>query len=109
MPPTSNRSAAPDLRLFADAAATRKQEFAQYETAPIASQSDEDADSDSPILDSVLQQGGTARVHQMTNFTLSELSTIWVRLNQYVLENWNTGKGKRTAQTPRDCFFTLLG
>ena len=44
----------------------------------------------------------------MTNFTLSELSTIWARLDQYVLENWNTGRGKRTAQTPKECFFMLL-
>ena len=44
----------------------------------------------------------------MTNFTLSELSTIWARLDQYVPKNKNTGKGKRTAQTPKDCFFMLL-
>ena len=63
MPLTSNRSAASALRLLADAAATREQEVAQYDTAPITSQLHEDADSDSSILDSFLQQGGTARVH----------------------------------------------
>ena len=47
-------------------------------------------------------------MQQKTNFTLSELSTIWARLDLYVLENWNTGKGKRTAQTPKYCFFMLL-
>ena len=52
--PTSIRSAASALRLISDAAATHEQEYAQNDIAPMASQWDDDTDSESPIQDSSL-------------------------------------------------------
>lgn len=45
---------------------------------------------------------------QMTNITQNEFRTAWSPVDQFILTNWNTGRGKRTEQTKKDYFFMLF-
>lgn len=96
------------LRLLAEAAALRAEEHNQYSPNPLCSQEEENEECDSPILDSFIESGGGASVLHMTNFSLSEFMDIWARLSDHAHSHWNTGRGKRTDKSAKDCFFMLL-
>ncbi|KAF0712498.1 Aste57867_4809 [Aphanomyces stellatus] len=68
----------------------------------------EDADSSSPVLDSFVETRGLEVVHALTNFSFSELNTLWASIKPFVTTHWNVGSGRKSPVTGRDMLFMTL-
>lgn len=73
----SRADASTALNLLAEAAAARQEEFAQFDNDPDRTDTDEEIESDSPIMDQFFAEGGAEAVLQMTNFSLVEFNGVW--------------------------------
>ena len=96
------------LRLLAELAAERSNELNQYEDDEADIESDEKTDSDCPILDSFVTNGGEIAVLQMTNFTLAEHRGVYDRLRPFIVQNYNVGRGKRSRYNATDVIFMAI-
>lgn len=54
---------------------------------------DEEADRESPILDSFYEVDGNEGVLK-TNFTFDELCDLYGRIQEYIVSNWNVGRAR---------------
>ena len=71
----SRTDAATSLRLLSEVAAARVADLEQYnDDDGLTTESDDDANSESPILDQFYEEGGQDGIHQMTNFTTRAVS-----------------------------------
>ena len=95
------------LTLLADTALSRQQELLQYSADP-ANDTDDDNDSDSPIMDTFYNSGGQRAIVKMTNFNAKEFRFIYSKIEGLVSENWNVGKGRRTQYKPKDVLLMTL-
>ncbi|ETV90200.1 hypothetical protein H310_14966, partial [Aphanomyces invadans] len=68
----------------------------------------EDLDSASPVIDQYIAVKGVEVVHALTNFTVSELNTLWSNIKAYVSKNWNVGGGRKCPVTGNDMLFMTL-
>lgn len=91
--------------MLADAAINREQDLQEYSGAQILSDSDEENDSDSPIIDGFYSNGGSSTIMKMTNFDMSEFSSICNTFSEYIRENWNVGRGNKSTFKAKDVFF----
>ena len=74
----SRSDAATSLKLLSEVAAARQADPEQYENDEgLTTESDDDANSDSPILDQFYEEGGQNAIHQMTNFSAREFESIY--------------------------------
>lgn len=105
MQPITPTDATRALNLLAEAAVEREQELQQYAAEPEQSDSDEETDSDMPIFDQFYEQGGSAAIVSMTNFDPQKLFQIWEAIEDYVIEQYTTGRGRRSSVKPKDLFF----
>lgn len=88
--------------------ASRLEQLQQYDIGAVHSSSDEDNDSDAPIVDSFYHNGGSAAIKSMTNFDAREFRTLWERLSPHIAGNWNIGRGRRCSFQPKDVMFMTL-
>ena len=86
----------------------RNQELSEYAFQPIHGESDEDAGSESPIVDGFRSADGPSPFLKMTNFSEKEFDTIWTPLNENVKTRWNVGAGRKSPFKSNDIFFMLL-
>ncbi|RHY26518.1 hypothetical protein DYB32_007536 [Aphanomyces invadans] len=70
--------------------------------------SNDDADSAAPVLERFIETRGLDVVHTLTNFTLSELNTLWANIKTFVSKNWNVGGGRKCPVTGKDMLFMTL-
>ncbi|RHY21979.1 hypothetical protein DYB32_009653, partial [Aphanomyces invadans] len=68
----------------------------------------EDLDSASPVTGQYIAVKGVEVVHTLTNFTVSELITLWTNIKPYVSKNWNVGGGRKCPVTGKDMLFMTL-
>lgn len=94
--------------MLSDAATRHRNDIQSYATGPSPSDSEDDDSSSSPVMDAFYANGGAESICQMTNFTPSEFSTIWSGIETHVLSTWNTGRGRKSSQQPKDVLFMLL-
>jgi len=94
--------------MLSDAAERHRDGLTKYADRADSDDSDTDNDSSSPVMDTFLESGGSKAVCDMTNFTLSEFSYLWAKIQNHVLSTWNVGRGRKSAQKPKDVLFMLL-
>ena len=105
----SRTDAATSLRLLSEVSAARVPDLEQYnDDDGLTTESDDDANSESPILDQFYEEGGQDGIHQMTNFTTRELNNVYEILSDDLEYAWCSGRGKKSAYTCKDAFFMLL-
>ncbi|RHY25391.1 hypothetical protein DYB32_008351 [Aphanomyces invadans] len=68
----------------------------------------EDLDSASPVVDRFIAAKGVDVVHTLTNFSASELNTLWTNIKPYISRNWNVGSGRKCPVTGKDMLFMTL-
>lgn len=96
------------LAKLCDVAAERQEELQNYGADPLLPDSEDEADSSSPIMDRFVEAEGTRAVLNMTNFTVREYSRLYNRFHEFILTHWNCGRGKKTQYKPKDVLFMLL-
>ena len=74
----------------------------------IDSDNDDLLDSDSPLIDLYVQQGGQKIFRSMTPFSHKEFERIWDKIAVPFVVDWNRGRGPKSKTTPKDAFFMLL-
>ncbi|RQM31002.1 hypothetical protein B5M09_013492 [Aphanomyces astaci] len=68
----------------------------------------EDLDSASPVMDRYIAAKGVEVVHSLTNFSASELNTLWTNIKPFVTKNWNVGSGRKYPVIGKDMLFMTL-
>ncbi|ETV74819.1 hypothetical protein H257_10880 [Aphanomyces astaci] len=68
----------------------------------------EDLDSASPVMDRYIAAKGVEVVHALTNFSASELNTLWTNIKPFVTKNWNVGSGRKYPVIGKDMLFMTL-
>lgn len=66
--------------------------------------SDEENDSDCPIFGRFYEAGGIDAIHKMTNFDPQDFDYIWGLFSNFVLMNYNVGRGRKSDESTKDCF-----
>jgi len=102
MPPFQPSETFQALRILSDAAEQHRDEITGYDVGPATDDSDEENESSSPVMDAFFESGGAKAICEMTNFTPSEFTKIWLKLQILVLENWNVGRGRKSQQKAKD-------
>ena len=104
-----NRSdVAAALRLLSEVAASRQADLDQYDDGSISTESDTYADSDAPIMEQFVIEGGSEAVHQMTNFTSRGFDMLYGIVKDHAESSWYGGRGKKSSFSAKDVFFMLL-
>ncbi|KAE8962394.1 hypothetical protein PR003_g30852 [Phytophthora rubi] len=85
---------------------TREQELAQYPTTTLHYVEGEDTDT--PHFDRFRDVGGSAAIEDMTNFTTREFNELWLSIRDFVVVNYNVGRGRRSPIKAKDAFFMTL-
>lgn len=96
------------LRLLAEAEADRADDLSRYAKQAPDAESDDEADAESPILDSFVESGGPNSIHTLTNFSLVEFHEVYDRLRKHISDNYNVGRGKRSQFKGKDVFFMTM-
>lgn len=95
------------LKIRADAAINREAALAQYDPEPHAD-TDEENDSDSPILDTIYNNGGGSAIVQLTNFTIKEFLQLYGKFRTFLAHNYSVGRGRRSQCTAKDALFMVI-
>ena len=104
-----NRShAATSLRLLSEAAASRQAALNNHDDGGLSTESENECDSESPIMDQFYAEGGSVAIHQMTNFSSREFDILFDMFRENAEPAWNGGRGKKSAFTAKDVFFMLV-
>lgn len=96
------------LNLLADIALEREEDISNFNTSRDQNDSDEESDSSCPYFDKFFEEGGTQAISDMCNFNASEFEFLWQLLESFVLQNYNSGRGKKCHVTGKDMLFMLL-
>ena len=95
------------LQILVEAAIGREASLAQYPCEPQA-ETDEENDSDSPILDTFCNNGGGSAIVQLTNFTVKEFIQLYGKFRTFLANNYNVGRGRRSQYTAKDALSMVL-
>ncbi|KAE9033676.1 hypothetical protein PR003_g11027 [Phytophthora rubi] len=82
---------------------TREQELSRFPTTRL-----HEGDTEltaTPFFDEFRDVGGSAAIKETTNFTLREFNELWLSVRDYVVVNYNVGRGKRSEVSGNDAFF----
>ncbi|RLN87836.1 hypothetical protein BBJ28_00025704, partial [Nothophytophthora sp. Chile5] len=80
----------------------REQELSNY---PTTRPHDVESEcTDWPHFDKFRDIGGSAAIEDMTNFTTREFNELWLSVRDYVVVNYNVGRGRGTWQSLSDIF-----
>ncbi|ETW07080.1 hypothetical protein H310_03153 [Aphanomyces invadans] len=104
----SLQAAATGIQALLKGHASRAAELQQFPTELQFNDDDAITQSDCPILETCMQAKGNDGVFGLTNFTSSEITSIWLDLENYVAGNWNVGRGKKCQHSGKDILFMTL-
>lgn len=96
------------LEILANAEQNREEQLQQYKETPLLPSSDDENDSDSPILDSFYDAQGGEAVLKLTNFSYRQFFRLFNRFADDISAQWNVGRGKKTEVMPKDLLFMML-
>lgn len=95
------------LRILAEQAVEKTHQLSTYSVTP-NQESDNEADSESPVVDSFYEFGGNDSILKMTNFTLPEFRRLYGIFYESITTSWNLGRGKRSHHTSMDVLFICI-
>lgn len=104
----NSADAAQALIQFAEAAAAREAELEQFESDGARTETDEECDSPSPIFDSFFNEGGSAGIAQLCNFSADEFHSIYDIIQSGLSSAWTARRGRTSSILPKDAFLMLL-
>ena len=81
------------LRALSEQAADREYEINSKSSNPIRN-SDDEADLECPIFDSLYQADGNKGITKMIYFTANDLRNLYNKIHTHVVANWNASRGK---------------
>ncbi len=84
----------------------RESELAPYADATDSSSDEEE--SDSPLMDRFTATGGSEAILKITNFSLAEFMQLWNVIGPFIMEKWNTGRGKKCKFGGKDMLFMTI-
>ncbi|KAL4160170.1 hypothetical protein PRNP1_000741 [Phytophthora ramorum] len=68
----------------------------------------DDEETDTPHFDRYRDIGGSSGVEDMTNFTTHEFNELWLSIRDFIVVNYNVGRGRRSPISGMDAFFMTL-
>ena len=89
------QDAAEALNILVGTALQRQTELRDYANVDAPAESDDEADSSSPIFDSFHTSGGSKAIGDMINFSPREFNALWFERPDHVTANWNVGRGRK--------------
>ncbi|RLN32645.1 hypothetical protein BBJ28_00000434 [Nothophytophthora sp. Chile5] len=95
-------------RLQDSAAADRQNLATSFRLYSDVIDTDEAAESDSPVLDEAVKEGGPEGVRVLTNFSLSEFNELFSVVEESLRMALCHGKGRKTKTTPKDALLMAL-
>lgn len=95
------------LRRFSDRIAAREGEIRRHSSQRDAD-SDDEVDSECPIMDSFYSEGGNQAIKTMTNLNAPELRLLYGKFHEFIVTNWNVVRGRKSSYKPMDMLFMLL-
>lgn len=101
-------SALAALNILANTAANRIDEFEKYNCTRDVIESDDEAESMSPIFDAFVESGGSEAILSTTNFSIRGFHAIWDHISDFVSNNWCVGRGRRSKFKSMDVLFMTL-
>lgn len=104
----STDEAAAALQLLADGQLQREEELTDYPTEAIHSDSDEETDSPSPILDSFYHAGRSDGILTMINLNIRAFNQFWEAVRQEMENAFVRGRGRKTPYKAKDILFMTL-
>ncbi|KAG3133151.1 hypothetical protein PI126_g19300 [Phytophthora idaei] len=101
------RSAANVLLSLREDEAIARDAILQNQPAP-DDDHDHAPDSDSPIFDAFVEQGGGEAIATLTNFTITEFYLLYGHVEEVLVGHWTCGRGKKSDTKPMDAFLMML-
>ncbi|KAG6942672.1 hypothetical protein JG688_00017991, partial [Phytophthora aleatoria] len=101
------RSAANVLLSLREDEAIARDAILQNQPAP-DDDHDHAPDSDSPIFDAFVEQGGSEAFATLTNFTITEFYLLYGHVEEVLVGHWTCGRGKKSDTKPMDAFLMML-
>ena len=108
MQPFSSADATNSLQSLAHAAAERQNQLEQFSVQPDLSEIDEENDSESPTFDRFYGRRGGKAIVSMITFDPTEFQIIWANYREFVIKNYNCGRGRKSPHPGKDVLFTRL-
>lgn len=103
----STGDAAAVLISLSDAVAERRAGIQQFSNEKCPESNDE-AESESPMSETLDQYGGSQPVTSMAKFSAAEFMKIWDVIAEYTLRKWNVRRTKRCNTTAKDVLLVSL-
>ncbi len=95
------------LMQFAERSTDREHKLMRYSMTRKVESHDE-ADAESPIVDSFYNSGRSEAVVKMINFPPTEFRKLYDILHGIIVANWNSGRGRKVTFKPIDVLFMTL-
>ena len=108
MQPFFSADATNALQVLTDVAAERQNGLEQFSVQPYLSDTDEEDDSESPIFDRFYESRGGRAIVSMINFDPTEFQIIWANYREFIITNYNCGRGRKSAHSGKDVLFMML-
>lgn len=105
MTSTDRNDAAVALMIHGEAYERRRTEMEQYHGLGPLGDSDDDTDSDCPIVDTFYNAGGAGSICLMIKFTPIEFTRVWDKSSSFALKYWNEGRGRWSKYCGKNIFF----
>ncbi len=93
--------------MLAEQAAEREHELSTFSTSR-EQPSDDDVDTESPIMDAFYNSGGSEGIMKMINFTPAEFRRLCSMMRNHIIKTWNVVRGQRSTYKPMDVLFMTL-
>ena len=104
----STERARAGLEFLTDIALARENELSRFESAAQLIEDCDEEDSDCPIYMSFYTAGGSEAIMKMTNFSARRFEKIYNNFHEFIVTNWNVGRGKKSNFRPKDVFFMMM-
>lgn len=96
------------INILAYTAAVIDEDFNKFNSKRPHNQSDEEAQSLSPISDALVEIGGKDAIISTTNFSISGFNGIWEKVFDLVSTNWGVGRGWPSTYKSMEVLFMTL-
>lgn len=108
MPDIDSEVASEALLRLTETSAARSVELNSYSDDVNHTETDEETDSNSPIIDKFFEEAGAVGIAQITNFSLHYLDAIYDIPASDMETAWHSGLVKLFAFGPKDYLFMFL-
>ena len=96
------------IHLLLDTFMRCNQELLEYSIPPMHEEPDEDAYSESSIIDAFRSEDGRSAFLRTRNFSEQYFSSTWTPLSEYEIPRFNVGRGRKSPIKSKGVFVMLL-